>query len=410
MDLKYSDHPFSNEEIDRYSRQIITANFDVNAQTKLHNSSVLIVGCGGLGNPVALYLSTAGIGKIGLVDHDKIELSNLHRQIGFTVADIGRPKVEVLKDAILARNPSITVEVHETYINKDNVLDIMKGYSIVADCSDNLPTRYLLNEACILEKTPLAMGSAVSWSGQFSLYHVTPNSACYRCIFPRLNQATMNLNCNEKGIMGPVVGIIGNLQALEIVKFLALGKSSFAGSMYNYDGYTGRVFDVTLRSQTPDCPSCHDLKALNDYEVLCKNQVYSPLINDCCHPQDRMTVTELKEALKTDKDNILFVDVRPAHEFAIAHHPLATNIPITDFENSHETPTLSVKQWCQRNRPYNRCIFICRRGNDSQRVVMLLKSFFLSTLEVDGFKLPIKDVIGGYEAWRSEIDPKFPTY
>lgn len=168
------------------------------------------------------------------------------------------------------RNPEIKVEVHDLRLTKENILDIISKYDIVADCSDNLPTRYLLNEACFLKNIPLAMGSAVGWTGQFVFYHSEPGYACYRCLYPKPDMASLNMSCNEKGIMGPVVGIIGSTQAMEIIKFVGFGNSSYSNAMLAYDAYSARFIRVQLRPKVPGCPTCGgNLKELNDYNYLC---------------------------------------------------------------------------------------------------------------------------------------------
>jgi len=405
-----SDHELSDDEILRYSRQLITSDFNVKAQEALKKSSVLIVGCGGLGNPAALYLAGAGVGRLGLVDSDSIDLSNIHRQIGYTMADIGKKKVETLKKAVLERNSKIKVEVHDLRLTKANVLDVISNYDIVADCSDNLPTRYLLNEACFLKKIPLAMGSAVGWTGQFVFFHSEPGSACYRCLYPKPDMASLNMSCNEKGIMGPVVGIIGSTQAMEIIKFIGFGSSPYSNSMLAYDAYSARFIRVKLRPKVSGCPTCDgDLKELNDYECICNSLAGKTPFSDKILPEDRVTVKKLEEIFKEDQDAVL-IDVRPENEFQIAHHPKAKNVPINRFIRTKEGFQI-LWHYCKeldpskKDKSVTKCFFICRRGNDSQRVLLHCKAALHGSKQLE-----IADVIGGYEAWKAEVDPNFPEY
>ncbi|KAE9555611.1 hypothetical protein FO519_001189 [Halicephalobus sp. NKZ332] len=404
------DHGLSDEEISRYSRQLITSDFHVKGQEALKKSSVLVVGCGGLGNPAALYLAGAGIGKLGLLDSDSVDISNIHRQIGYTVADIGKKKVETLKKAVLERNPEVQIEIHDVRLTKTNVLDLVSKYEIVADCSDNLPTRYLLNEACFLKNIPLAMGSAVSWAGQFVFFHSEEGHACYRCLYPKPDMASLNMSCNEKGIMGPVVGIIGSTQAMEIVKFVALKSSSYSNAMLTYDAFSARYIKVQLRPKVPGCPTCGgDLKELNDYEYLCNSLAGKTPFSDKILPEDRITPKKLEEILKNDEDAVL-VDVRPENEFEIAHHPKAINVPINRFIRTKEgfqTLLHHCKELdpSKKEKPVTKCFFICRRGNDSQRVLLHCKAALHGPKQLE-----VADIIGGYEAWKTEVDPNFPEY
>jgi adenylyltransferase/sulfurtransferase len=292
-------------------------------------------------------------------------------------------------------------------LNKENALKIVKDYTVVADCSDNMPTRYTVNEACLITHTPLAMGSAVGWAGQFTFYHINPKGPCYRCLYPNPSKNTINMSCNEKGIMGPVVGIIGNIQAIEIIKFCAFGESSFSDTMYNYDAFDGRFFNVTLRPKSPNCESClAGLTQVNDYQMLCDRIAGQTPLSEVIQEEYRVTSNELLESLKNDQDAIL-IDVRPINEFKIAHHPRATNIPINEF--SYEKGGLqTVMHLCKKNgdeEPPNKCFLICRRGNDSYRVLLLLKARFYGDKALD-----VVDVIGGYDSWRKDVDPNYPAY
>jgi adenylyltransferase/sulfurtransferase len=221
-------HSLTKEEIARFSRQLILQGFGATAQDRLKSASVLIVGAGGLGCPTAIYLAAAGVGTLGIVDHDVVSLDNLHRQILHDEAQIDHPKVESLKQSILRLNSAVNVLTYQHLLTSKNAMEVIKAYDVVADCSDNVATRYLINDACVLLGKPLVSGSALGWEGQLTVYNNGPKCPCYRCIFPTPPSPDTVTNCSEGGVLGPIVGIIGSLQALEVMKIIVRGESSLS--------------------------------------------------------------------------------------------------------------------------------------------------------------------------------------
>jgi len=258
------------EQIERYSRQIILPEVGGEGQKKLLNAKVLIVGCGGLGSPVSLYLASAGIGKIGLVDSDKVELNNLQRQIVHFTEDVGKPKVLSARRKLSAINPDVKIEIYETRLTSDNIMEIIKDYDIVVDGSDNFPTRYLVNDACIFTKKPFSHAGIMRFYGQATTI-IPYKGPCYRCIFSQPPPPGSVPSCQEAGIIGPVGGLLGVVQALEVIKFV-LGKGALlVGKLLIVDALNMDIRKVNIR-RNPNCPVCGEnptVKELIDYEEFC---------------------------------------------------------------------------------------------------------------------------------------------
>uniref|UniRef100_A0A0N5BDC1 Adenylyltransferase and sulfurtransferase MOCS3 homolog n=1 Tax=Strongyloides papillosus TaxID=174720 RepID=A0A0N5BDC1_STREA len=392
--------PLSKEDINRFSRQLILRGFGVEAQKKLKNGSALIVGAGGLGCPVAIYLAAAGVGKIGIVDHDGVSIDNLHRQIGHKSENVGMNKSVSLKSFIQSLNPSIEIRTYETLITSKNVKEIMMEYDVVGDCSDNVVTRYLLNDAAVLYGKILVSGSALGWEGQLTTYSYDKNCPCYRCLFPVPPPPESVTNCSEGGVLGPIVGVIGSMEALEIIKIIGGLKPNFAGKLFLYDGMDGITRNIKLRGRNKNCVVCGDeptIKELVDYEVFCSATATDKVLSISLLGEDeRIGVKEL--SLLDDKDYTL-IDCRSKEEFGICHLENAVNIPINEVDK------LSFEEIKQRvGKESSNIYVICHRGNDSQKVVEKIKS------KVNGESVVLKDVIGGYDAWNQVIDSNFPTY
>ncbi|VDO05753.1 unnamed protein product, partial [Haemonchus placei] len=269
-------HSLSKEQITRYSRQLLIQDFGVEGQQRVSLTKVLIVGAGGLGCPVAMYLAGAGVHTIGIVDYDEVAIDNLHRQIAHKESSIEEPKVNSLKRFIEELNSTVNVVPHKVLLDSKCATTILKSYDIVVDCSDNPATRYLLNDACVLLGKPLVSGSALRWEGQLTVYNYTDDdgkrSPCYRCLFPTPPNPEHVTNCSEGGVLGPVVGVIGSLQALEVLKIAAGLRPNFAGSLYLFDGSCGSSRTVQLRHRNKQCDVCGDnptITELIDYQAFC---------------------------------------------------------------------------------------------------------------------------------------------
>ena len=379
----------SNEEIRRYSRHLILPEVGMAGQKRICSTSVLCIGAGGLGSPIAMYLAAAGVGRIGLVDFDTVDFSNLQRQIIHGTADVGRLKGESAKETIQGINPGVEVVLHNTRISSENALDIIRPYDIVVDGTDNFPTRYLTNDACVLLKKPNVYGSIFRFEGQASVFAPHLGGPCYRCLYPEPPPPGMVPSCAEGGVLGVLPGIIGCLQATEILK-LALGKgTSLVGRLVLFNALDMKFKELKLR-RDPQCPLCGDqptLKELIDYEQFCG--VLPEPVAVGSHP-DEVTVQEMKKALDDPKLGIKVIDVREPDEYQIAH---VNGVPLV--------PLSTLPQKFTGLDPNQRYYIHCKAG------VRSLKA--LSFLREQGFKY-LKSVKGGISAWSDEIDPSVAKY
>src|SRR6202046_1148101 len=301
-----------NEQIRRYSRHLILPEVGLAGQKKICSTSVLCIGAGGLGSPIAMYLAAAGIGKIGIVDFDTVDSANPQRQTIPTPADVGRPKAESARETIKGINPTVDVVIHNTRLTSENALEIIKQYDIVVDGTDNFPTRYLTNDACVLLKKPNVYGSIFRFEGQASVFAPHLNGPCYRCLYPEPPPPGMVPSCAEGGVLGVLPGIVGCIQATEILK-LALGKgSSLIGRLLLFNALDMKFRELKLR-RDPKCPICGDhptIKELIDYEMFCG---IVPEPENAGNP-DEVTVQDMKKALDNPSLNIKVIDVREPDE------------------------------------------------------------------------------------------------
>jgi adenylyltransferase/sulfurtransferase len=379
----------TNEEIRRYSRHLILPEVGMAGQRKIRNTSVLCIGAGGLGSPIAMYLAAAGIGRLGIVDFDTVDYSNLQRQILHSDADVGTSKADSAKAAIHALNPNVEVDLHKVRITSDNALDLIRPYDIVVDGTDNFPTRYLTNDACVLLKKPNVYGSIFRFEGQASVFAPHLGGPCYRCLYPEPPPPGMVPSCAEGGVLGVLPGIIGCIQATEILK-LALGKgSSLIGRLLLFNALDMKFRELKLRKD-PKCPICGPnptVTQLIDYEVFCG--VLPEPTNPGSNP-DEVTVHDMKKALENPSLGIRVIDVREADEHQIAHvkgvplHPLST-LPqrFTDLD------------------PNVQYYIHCKSGVRSMKALRFLRE--------QGFKY-VKSVKGGISAWADEIDHAVAKY
>jgi adenylyltransferase/sulfurtransferase len=379
----------NNDEIRRYSRHLILPEVGLAGQKKICSTSVLCIGAGGLGSPIAMYLAAAGIGKIGIVDFDTVDYSNLQRQILHTDADVGRPKAQSAKETINGINPGVEVVIHNTRISSENAFDLIRPYDIVVDGTDNFPTRYLTNDACVLLKKPNVYGSIFRFEGQASVFAPHLGGPCYRCLYPEPPPPGMVPSCAEGGVLGVLPGIIGCIQATEILK-LALGKgSSLVGRLMLFDALKMKFNELKLRKD-PQCPICGEnptVKELIDYEMFCG--ITPELAAPQGHP-DEVTVQEMKKALDNPSLGIRVLDVREPDEYEIAH--------------VKDVPLLPLSQLSQRFTeldPNQQYYIHCKAGVRSLKAVQFLRQ--------QGFKY-LKSVKGGIDSWSDEIDHSVPKY
>ncbi len=379
----------SNEEIRRYSRHLILPEVGMAGQKRIKAASVLCVGTGGLGSPIALYLAAAGIGRIGVVDFDVVDYSNLQRQIIHGTADVGRPKVQSARESLHDINPEVEVVVHETRLTSQNALEILRPYDIVVDGTDNFPTRYLTNDACVLLKKANVYGSIFRFEGQASVFAPPLVGPCYRCLVTEPPPPGMVPSCAEGGVLGVLPGIIGCIQATEILK-LALGRgSTLVGRLLLYNALDMKFRELKLR-RDPHCPVCGEnptIKELIDYEQFCGLGA-EPAQPDL-HP-DEVTVQEMKRALDQPSLGIQILDVREHDEGEIARVPGVPLLPLGE-----------LPQRFTELDPNQQIYIHCKMGARSLKAVEFLRQ--------QGFKY-VKSVRGGINAWSDEIDQGVPRY
>ncbi|MGA2790004.1 MAG: molybdopterin-synthase adenylyltransferase MoeB [Candidatus Bathyarchaeia archaeon] len=376
----------SKEEFRRYGRHLIIPEVGMEGQKKLKASSVLLVGTGGLGSPLCLYLAAAGVGRIGLVDFDQVDYSNLQRQVIFSVRNVGRPKLEGAKDRILEINPNTQVDSYETKLTSENALDIIGGYDVVVDGTDNFPTRYLVNDACVLLGKANVYGSIFRFEGQVSVFDAK-RGPCYRCLYPEPPPPGLVPSCAEGGVLGVLPGVVGTLQATETIK-LILGKGvPLVGRLLLFDALNMKFRELKLQKD-PDCPICGrnpTIKSLIDYQAFCGlGGSEAASLNE----EDEITVTELKRLI--DKGGVNLIDVREPHEYEICRIEGSKLIPVSEIPNRINEFNLTDEY-----------IFHCHTGVRSARAVNLLRQL--------GFK-KVKNLKGGIDAWADEVDPSIPRY
>jgi adenylyltransferase/sulfurtransferase len=393
----------SAQEYQRYSRHLILPEVGLEGQRKLKAARVLCVGAGGLGSPVALYLAAAGVGTIGIVDYDVVDLSNLQRQILHTTADIGRPKLESAKNKITAMNPEVKVETYNEPLSSKNALEIFKGYDVVLDGTDNFPTRYLVNDACVLLGIPNAYGSIFRFEGQASVFGAK-DGPCYRCLYPEPPPPGLVPSCAEGGVLGVLPGIIGMIQATEAVKIILGIGEPLIGRFVIYDALKMRFRELKLRKD-PDCPVCGThptVKELIDYEQFCGVPAVESSESPVAPPPGtsrassmgpggvpEMTAKELK-AWMDENPRLQVLDVREPFEAQISRIEGATLIPLGELPKRY-----------QELDPSRALVVHCKVGGRSAKAVQFLKDH--------GFPQAI-NLKGGILAWSDQVDPSQPKY
>ena len=380
------------DDLARYSRHLILPEVGMEGQQKLKAARVLCVGTGGLGSPLALYLTAAGIGTLGLVDFDVVDSSNLQRQIIHSTKDIGRKKLDSAEEKLKALNPAINIVKHDTMLTSANALDIIKDYDIVADGTDNFPTRYLVNDACVLLGKPNAYGSIFRFEGQASVF-ATETGPCYRCLYPEPPPPGLVPSCAEGGVLGILPGLVGVIQATEVIK-LILGKGEpLIGRLLLVDALNMRFRELKLR-KNPECPVCGEnptVTALIDYQHFCGIVPETPATSEGRIVKNgipQITVKELK-ARRDAGEDVFLLDVREPYEYQIAQIG-GKLIPQNDVPNR------------LAEIPRDREIVVqCRSGARSQRIAELLKQA--------GYQ-DVVNLAGGILAWSDEIDPSVQKY
>jgi molybdopterin/thiamine biosynthesis adenylyltransferase/rhodanese-related sulfurtransferase len=381
------DLKLSNQEIIRYSRHLIMPEVGMEGQKKLKAASVLLIGAGGLGSPLAMYLAAAGVGRIGVVDFDVVDSSNLQRQIAYSTSDVGKPKLDAAKERITAINPYVDVKTYETHLTSENALDILKDYDVIIDGTDNFPTRYLVNDACVLLGKPNVYGSIFRFEGQASVFYAK-EGPCYRCLYPEPPPPGLVPSCAEGGVLGVLPGIVGTIQATEAIKLIIGQGDPLIGRLLLFDALTMKFRELKLR-KNPACPVCGENPTINeliDYEAFCGIE---PLPTDGENlRQWEINPEELKAKLDK-KDDVFMLDVREPHEFEICNLD-GYLIPLRDLP-SRINELDSSKE----------IVAYCHTGVRSQRAVEFLKTA--------GFK-KVKNLVGGIEAWSVRVDPTVPRY
>jgi len=378
----------TNQQISRYSRHLIMPEVGVEGQEKLAASSVLCIGAGGLGSPLALYLGAAGVGRLGIVDFDVVDFSNLQRQIIHTESKVGKLKVESAKERIREINSDVKVETYNLRLTSENALDIVKEYDVVVDGTDNFATRYLVNDSCVLLGKPNVYGSIFRFEGQVSVFDAK-RGPCYRCLYPEPPPPGMVPSCAEGGVLGILPGIIGTMQAAETIKLILEKGDPLIGKLLFIDVMGMKVRELKLRKD-PNCPICGKnptITKLIDYEEFCglgRGEEEVPPGSDL-----EITVDEFHDLIN-GKKNVVILDVREPHEYEICHIDGSVLIPLGELPSRvNELDTA------------DEIIAYCHLGMRSLRATRFLRQM--------GFK-KVKNLRGGIDAWAEEYDPDMPRY
>lgn len=379
----------SKEEYERYSRHLILPEVGLEGQKRLKAASVLCIGTGGLGSPLLLYLAAAGIGRLGIVDFDIVDSSNLQRQVIHGTSWVGKPKIESAKNRILEINPNCQVDLYETRISAENALDIVKPYDIVVDGTDNFPTRYLVNDACVLLDKPNVYGSIFRFEGQATVFNYEggPN---YRDLYPEPPPPGMVPSCAEGGVLGILPGIIGVIQATETIKIIIGKGTTLNGRLLLFNALEMKFRELKLRPN----PIRPVIEKLIDYEQFCGITQAKAEEAKQQMEMSEMTVTELKQLLDSDADDFVLIDVRNPGEYEIAKIPGAVLVPLPDIESGPGVE--KVKQLLNGHR----LIAHCKMGGRSAKALGILKQ-----AGIEG-----TNVKGGITAWSREVDRSVPEY
>jgi len=376
------------EEILRYSRHLIMPEVGIEGQQKLKDAGMLLIGAGGLGSPLGLYLAAAGVGRLGLVDFDTVDFTNLQRQIIHRTEDVGRLKVESAAERIKGVNPEVDVKTFNTRLSRENIMELIKDYDLVIDGTDNFPTRYLINDACVFQKKPNIYGSIFRFDGQATVF-APGKGPCYRCLYPEPPPPGMVPSCAEGGVLGVLPGVIGLIQATEAVKLIIGNGTPLIGRLLLYNALKMEFREVKLRRQ-PTCPVCGDhptITELIDYEQFCglgRGEESAAAMG-----ADDLNPGEVKTLLERDP-KVVLLDVREPHEFDIVHIEGAKLIPLPELHlRANELDTADT------------IVVHCHHGPRSQQAIKVLEHF--------GFK-KLKHLHGGLDKWAEDVDPEMARY
>ncbi|AUC61016.1 putative sulfurylase MoeZ [Cyanobacterium sp. HL-69] len=379
------------DEYERYARHIILPEVGLEGQKRLKAASVLCIGTGGLGSPLLLYLAASGIGRIGIVDFDVVDHSNLQRQVIHGTSWVGKPKIESAKNRILEINPTCQVDLYETRLSSENALKILEPYDVIIDGTDNFPTRYLTNDACVLLNKPNVYGSIFRFEGQATVFNYEggPN---YRDLYPEPPPPGMVPSCAEGGVLGVLCGIIGTIQATEAIKIILRvdPAKTLSGRLLLYDAMGMKFRELKLRPN----PVRPVIEKLIDYEQFCGIPQAAAQASESEGALEEMTVTQLKELLDSDADDYVLIDVRNPNEYQIAKIPNATLIPLPDIEDGDGVA--KVKELVGDKR----LIAHCKLGGRSAKALNILKEAGIEGINVKG----------GIAAWSEEVDSSVPQY
>jgi sulfur-carrier protein adenylyltransferase/sulfurtransferase len=374
----------SHDEVLRYSRHLLLPEVGVGGQQKLKAARVLIVGAGGLGSPSSLYLAAAGVGTIGLVDFDAVDASNLQRQVVHGTSDLGRPKLESAEARLVDLNPNVRIEKHLTQLTSENAMEILREYDIVLDGTDNFPTRYLVNDACVLLDKPNVYGSVFRFEGQASLFYAK-EGPCYRCLYSEPPPPGLVPSCAEGGVLGVLPGIIGSIQALETIKWILGAGDSLIGRLVLFDALKFRFRELQLRKD-PACPICGDVPSIHE---LIDYQAFCGIGAEPTATGPEISASELRQELLKG-GNLVLVDVREPHEWEIARINGARLIPLTELpERLGELDS------------HAEIVTHCHHGSRSMKAADILKGA--------GFGR-VRSLAGGIDAWADQIEPGMPRY
>jgi adenylyltransferase/sulfurtransferase len=372
----------SKEEAERYSRQLVLPEIGPDGQRRLKASSAIVVGAGGLGIPASVYLAAAGVGKIGIVDHDTVEKSNLHRQILFSEADVGKKKAGVAGDRLHQVNPHVSVVPFDVKLDSSSALEILEGYDVVLDCTDNFPARYLINDACVLLRKPDVYASVFRFDGQASVFDAQ-QGPCYRCLFPQPPPPDSVQDCAEAGVLGVLPGIMGSIQAVQAMNLLLGAGRSLAGRLVLFNATDMSFSELRVR-KSPSCPVCGSnptIKKLIDYDEFCGVRKVPLAV-------DEITPGELKQLLDRGK-KVTLLDVREPFEYDFSR-----------LEGSRLIPLGELGRRVNELDKMDDIVVYCHVGNRSATAVEFLAA--------KGFKA--RNLHGGIRAWADEIDPSMPVY
>jgi sulfur-carrier protein adenylyltransferase/sulfurtransferase len=402
----------SNDEIKRYSRHLIMPEVGIEGQRRLKSSSILIIGTGGLGSPTALYLAAAGVGKIGLVDYDVVDWTNLQRQVIHGMSTVGMSKLDSAEIRLRDLNPDIIIEKYNVPLTSDNALELLEPYDIIIDGTDNFPTRYLVNDACVKLGKPNVYGSIFRFEGQLSVFYAK-EGPCYRCMFPEPPPPGLVPSCAEGGVLGILPGTIGTMQATEAIKLLLGIGTPMIGRMMLYDALEMSFNTIKVR-KNPDCPVCGkhaDAIELIDYEQFCGMPAHDRSSFSTIEPgfeeMPHITVRELQAQMDAHNPDVVVLDVRDPHEWEISALPGTLRIPKGDIQQAKNAVLAGRKLFEETvlaQIPKDKTLLVhCRSGKRSADSIN-----FLREVGYDASKM--YNVAGGILAWAKEIDPAMPTY